>query len=403
LNEHPLHLIALNLIVVCLFAGALAQTNAGSKIGDTGGVEKVGGRVSAPRLVYSPDPEYSAEARDANYEGFCVLSVIVGSDGHPHDIKVVQELGHGLDEKAVEAVREWKFEPAMKDGKPVAVQTYVQVQFKLQELFDSAPQQQLVKDVAQLNKTSPYTPEQLNKLHTKCAPFLNTTIDELESQRIELPHECVELLAWMRSMRKEQSVTTAPLARICAENSPPPCATPPHAVYAPDPEYTQEGRETHCEGTSVLWTIVGADGRTHNTKVARRLGHGLDENAIEAVKQWRFEPAKSEGIPVAVQINIEVTFRLPELAVSPASAELVTGAKLQFSASVSGATNAAVNWSVASPGCTALACGSISTDGLFTAPFGVPNPATVIVTATSATDPSKTGSAKVTIKPSSSP
>jgi TonB family protein len=209
LNARPLHLITkqiLNVIVVCLLADAFAQqsADAGSKTDPISGIEKVGGRVSAPRLVYAPDPEYSAEALDAKYEGFCVLSVVVGSDGLPRDIKIVQELGHGLDEKAVEAVKEWKFEPAMKDGQPVAVQTYVQVQFQRHELFDSDPQEHLVKDVAQSNKISPYTPEQLAKLHAKCAPYMNTTIDELESQRIPLPHECVEVLEGMRRMRKQQ-------------------------------------------------------------------------------------------------------------------------------------------------------------------------------------------------------
>jgi hypothetical protein len=53
--------------------------------------------------------------------------------------------------KAVEAVKEWKFEPAMKDGQPVAVQTYVQVQFQRHELFDSDPQEHLAKSVAQSN------------------------------------------------------------------------------------------------------------------------------------------------------------------------------------------------------------------------------------------------------------
>jgi TonB family protein len=143
LNARLMYLIALNVIVVCLFTDALAQTStdAGSKTDPINGIEKVGGRVSAPRLVYAPDPEYSAEALDLNYEGFCVLSVVVDPNGRPRDIKVVQELGHGLDEKAVEAVKEWKFEPAMKDGKPVAVQTYVQVQFHRNELSDSDPRE----------------------------------------------------------------------------------------------------------------------------------------------------------------------------------------------------------------------------------------------------------------------
>ncbi|MGH9522863.1 MAG: energy transducer TonB, partial [Terriglobales bacterium] len=96
-----------------------------------GGIFKVGGGVSAPRAIDTPDPEYSEEARKAKYQGTCVLWLIVGPDGRPRDVKVARSLGIGLDQKAIEAVRNWKFEPAMKDGKPVAVQINVEVNFRL--------------------------------------------------------------------------------------------------------------------------------------------------------------------------------------------------------------------------------------------------------------------------------
>src|SRR5690349_3684997 len=99
--------------------------------GTGGGVFRVGGGVSAPRVVYQPDPEYSEEARKAKYQGTCVLWLVVGPDGKPRDIRVARSLGLGLDEKAIEAVKTWKFEPAMKDGKPVAVQINVEVSFRL--------------------------------------------------------------------------------------------------------------------------------------------------------------------------------------------------------------------------------------------------------------------------------
>lgn len=96
-----------------------------------GGVFRVGGGVSAPRSIFAPDPEYSEEARKAKYQGTCVLWLIVGPDGRPRDIKITRSLGLGLDEKAIEAVKQWKFEPAMKDGKAVAVQISVEVSFRL--------------------------------------------------------------------------------------------------------------------------------------------------------------------------------------------------------------------------------------------------------------------------------
>jgi protein TonB len=84
----------------------------------------------------------------------------------------------------------------------------------------------------------------------------------------------------------------------------------PRAVYAPDPEYSEEARKAKYQGTVVLWIVVGPDGRVHDMRVSRALGLGLDEKALEAVKQWRFEPARKDGQAVAVQVNIEVNFRL---------------------------------------------------------------------------------------------
>jgi protein TonB len=84
----------------------------------------------------------------------------------------------------------------------------------------------------------------------------------------------------------------------------------PHAIYAPDPEFSEEARKERFQGTVVLWVIVGPDGRTHDIRVHRSLGMGLDEKAIEALRQWRFEPGRKDGIAVAVQVNVEVNFRL---------------------------------------------------------------------------------------------
>ncbi len=96
-----------------------------------GAAYRVGGGVSAPRAIYDPDPEYSEEARKAKYQGTVVLWVVIDAAGNPRDIKVARSLGMGLDQKAVEAVRGWRFTPAMKDGRPVAVQVNIEVNFRL--------------------------------------------------------------------------------------------------------------------------------------------------------------------------------------------------------------------------------------------------------------------------------
>jgi periplasmic protein TonB len=99
--------------------------------GTGGGIFHVGGGVSPPRAIYQPEPEFSEEARKAKYQGVCTLGLIVGTDGRPTNIRVLSSLGMGLDEKAIEAVKNWKFEPAMKDGHPVRVEIAVEVDFHL--------------------------------------------------------------------------------------------------------------------------------------------------------------------------------------------------------------------------------------------------------------------------------
>jgi TonB family protein len=87
--------------------------------------------VSAPLAIYKPEPEYSGEARQAKYQGTVVVSLVVGADGEPRQLRVAHSLGMGLDEKALEAVQRWRFEPAMKDGRPVPVAVEVEVTFHL--------------------------------------------------------------------------------------------------------------------------------------------------------------------------------------------------------------------------------------------------------------------------------
>jgi TonB family protein len=96
-----------------------------------GGVYRVGGGVTAPVLLYKKEPEYSEEARKAKYQGTVLLYIEVDPSGKATNIRVQHSLGLGLDEKAIEAVRQWKFKPGYKDGKPVTVAATIEVNFRL--------------------------------------------------------------------------------------------------------------------------------------------------------------------------------------------------------------------------------------------------------------------------------
>lgn len=94
-------------------------------------VYKPGGGVTLPEGVDMPDPEYTDRARKKKLTGVVVLEVIVTPEGNVGDVKVVRLLEPGLDQKAVDAVRRWKFRPGTREGQPVAVQINVEISFNL--------------------------------------------------------------------------------------------------------------------------------------------------------------------------------------------------------------------------------------------------------------------------------
>lgn len=103
----------------------------GDTAGIGGGIFQVGGGVAPPRIKYQTEPEFSEEARKAKHQGTVVVRATVGPDGRIHDPHVVRSLGLGLDEKAIESVNQWLFEPAVKDGRKVAVYVDIEVNFRL--------------------------------------------------------------------------------------------------------------------------------------------------------------------------------------------------------------------------------------------------------------------------------
>jgi periplasmic protein TonB len=94
-------------------------------------VYRVSKGMSAPRVLAKVDPQYTREARDAKISGTVLLSIVVGSDGVARDVKVIRSLDSGLDERAVFAVQQWKFQPGVRDGAAVSVRATIEVNFRL--------------------------------------------------------------------------------------------------------------------------------------------------------------------------------------------------------------------------------------------------------------------------------
>jgi TonB family protein len=205
------------------------------------GVFRVGGGVTPPKLVHKTEPSYTDEDRDARVQGSVRLYVQVNPEGKATNFRVLHSLSKGLDQQAIEAVKEWQFNPGMKNGVPVTVEAQIEVTFRL----------------------------------------LDTPKTE-----VEIPRE---------------TQAAAPY---------PANATSPVLIRKVEAQYTSEARAAKFQGTVTLSAKITTDGVPEDIRVVHSLGLGLDEKAIEAVKQWQFRPATKDGRPVAMMATLEVNFRM---------------------------------------------------------------------------------------------
>ncbi len=217
------------------------QTNGAAPNSESSpGLYRVGGRISPPVVLHLVNAEFSDEARRAKYQGACLLSLIVDAQGNPQNIHVVRALGMGLDEKAIEAIRQYKFKPAMKDGTtPVPVQIIVEVEFRLYAR---------------------------NKPVPSSAPSFDTV---------------------------------------------PGNVSPPQLLNYIAPKYSHHARRTGISGECVIGLTVDTQGIPQNVHVVRSLEPSLDENAVEAVKKWRYTPPMADGKAVPFEGTVRIDFKLP--------------------------------------------------------------------------------------------
>jgi TonB family C-terminal domain len=87
--------------------------------------------VTAPKATYTPEPDFSEEARREKFQGNVILSVVVDKMGNVARIRLEKATGHGLDEHAMEAIKGWRFTPGTRNGEPVAVREPIEVGFNL--------------------------------------------------------------------------------------------------------------------------------------------------------------------------------------------------------------------------------------------------------------------------------
>jgi TonB family protein len=123
---------------------------------------------------------------------------------------------------------------------------------------------------------------------------------------------CMLLLASTSLLAQDSSPDNTPIKVLpCVGKRPKqPCAIPPSVISSPGPDSSTSAREKGIEGEVYLEVVVGVDGRAHDVRVTKSLRPGLDEKAIETVKQWTFKPGTFAGKPVAIKVQVQVDFHL---------------------------------------------------------------------------------------------
>lgn len=104
---------------------------------------------------------------------------------------------------------------------------------------------------------------------------------------------------------------------------------PPRKIFLPSPRYTEAARRAHISGVVIIQTVIDCDGHVCRIQVLKGLPLGLDEESVEAISQWRFEPARVGRVPIRVFFNFTVNFQLQ-------SATARAGGALEQSVTVEG-------------------------------------------------------------------
>jgi TonB family protein len=286
------------------------------------------------------EAEYTPQARAAKLQGNVYLYLEAGPDGKPANVQVLHGLGLGLDEKALEAVRQWEFKPAMVDGQPVRLAQSAEVQFHLPDAGPWRVRRAVYRVIHSPKHTEvlskPVLSQYVNPDAAACPAeggdaFVQWSIGEdglphdVKTDRPDDPISQAAVKAvesWRFQPGMAQGKPRGALGSAAFECGTSDAApkesiyrvgngvTPPVPLYRPEPEYSDEARKQKAQGEVTLSAVIDRSGHILKIAVVRGQGMGLDEKAMEAMFQWRFKPATLNGKPVAVLAQILVNFRL---------------------------------------------------------------------------------------------
>jgi TonB family protein len=303
------------------------------------GVYSIGNGVSAPSVAQKKEPEYSEEARTTRMAGTVLLQLVVGEDGTGRDITVLRPVGMGLDEKAVEAVSAWRFNPGMKNGAAVPVRASIEVNFRLDKAGPWLLTRALFNPPAGAARPvlieAPYPADGGSNLNEGIR--VSFEVDENgvpinfrgeTRANPKLESEAVGILSGWRfrpGTLNGRAVTVpatfdfvhaspdAPAA-ASADSGDGPIrvggnAAAQNVIDQATPEYPAEAKAARIHGKVSLGVRIGKDGHVANAVVISG-DPILAQAALEAVRQWIYRPTLLNGKPVEVLTQVDVNFTL---------------------------------------------------------------------------------------------
>jgi TonB family protein len=225
------------------------QVTPASPTPDKNGVYRIADGITAPVLVNAVPAQYPASATETDQPIIRIVAAVVGVDGVPTKVQLVSPRPSSFDASAIAAVQQSKFQPGTLDGKPVPVLIHVRVPF-----FHLTPA--------------------IPKVMLRYAQFKNLQALQDDPTRLR------------------------------------PGDTPPKQLHFVEANFSNEARKKKIQGTVLLSALINTDGMPVDLRVERSLGYGLDEKALQALSQYRFQPGLRDGNPVPIRLEVEMNFRL---------------------------------------------------------------------------------------------
>jgi TonB family protein len=315
-------------------------------------------RTAPPALLSRTDPEYSNEARIAELEGTVVVAAAAGEDGRAKDLSVSKSLGLGLDEKAIEAVQQWRFQPDTKsvsmavdfslpskqsrwhligvdfrspDGasRPTVLSAYYPggagvfngAAIEEGRLLGGIGRQAFITlsfdvneggmpvNIQVVRSSDPVWDDQA----TTVLRYWRFTPGMKDGKPISVP--CTFDFVW-----GPRNLASTDAARLLSALHPPPApsgsTTSPVAIFSPRPPYPEQARNAATEGTVQVSLRLDDDGAPRDIRVLQGLDPAIDESVIATLSQWRFRRALLNGEAASLFVVVEVRFQLPDSVVA---------------------------------------------------------------------------------------